>query len=82
MSLPLAGPWVIQASIIIALFSQVFPNLMTTVITFHQTYNTANIHRQPIKFLIDHQKKILLVVTILLFIGISMGLYGLWLVKS
>lgn len=72
----------IQISIIIWFFNRAMPYLTTRVISFHQLYNTDNLNRQPVKFLIDQQKNIIRVATILIFIFSIMIMYVIWFVES
>ena len=56
--------------------------LLNIIIQFHQRYNEANLNRNPIKFIIENQKIIKKVISVIWFIGGTLMLAGNWLGKE
>jgi len=67
-----------MVTIFLSFGNRIFPLLIATVISFHRKYNVANLDRNPIKFLIDNQNKIIKIVSSLILLGAVMGMYGIW----
>jgi len=68
----------IMISIALSFVNRIFPALTSYIINFHRKYNTANINRQPIKFLIENQQNIITVSSCLILAGAVLAMYGVW----
>lgn len=68
----------IMISIALSFVNRIFPALTSYIIGFHREYNTANINRQPIKFLIENQRNIITVSSCMILAGAVLAMYGVW----
>ncbi|MBS7566755.1 hypothetical protein KHS38_20285 [Mucilaginibacter sp. Bleaf8] len=68
--------------LMINLVNQFFFYMVDTVVSFHQKNNTANLDRQPVKFLVSNQDTLKRAATIIWFLGSALMLYGIWLGKK
>ncbi|MET3732199.1 hypothetical protein [Moheibacter stercoris] len=57
-------------------------NMIDYLINFHKTYNTDNINKNPIKFLVENQIKIKKGYRIFFALGSMVMLYGVWFGKN
>lgn len=48
-------------------------------ILFHQKYNTANLNKNPVKFVLANKEKIKMAYKIFFMLGACLGFYGIWL---
>ena len=65
--------------VMINLFNQLFFRMVDEVLAFHQKNNSANLGRQPLKFMIQNQMNIKRAATIIWFLGSTLMFYGIWL---
>lgn len=68
----------IVITILLSFANRFFPFAIARSVAFHEKYNAANINRNPIRFLIKQQDKIILVTTLLWFAGAIQTLYAVW----
>ena len=63
----------------IAFFCQAVAIMIKQAINWHREHNKANLHRQPIRFAIEQQEKIISFTTYFYFLGSLLILWGIWL---
>jgi hypothetical protein len=63
----------------VAFFCQLVAILIKRTIDWHREHNSANLHRQPIRFAIERQEQLITLATYFYFIGSLLILGGIWL---
>ncbi len=53
-------------------------NILNLLIGFHEKYNTENLDKNPVKFVIKNKDKIKLAYRIFYMLGACLGFYGIW----
>lgn len=68
----------IEVLMMLTIANMVFRGMIQTVTAFHRQYNSANLHRFPVSFLIRYPRELALFVACLWFGGGALMLYGVW----
>lgn len=55
----------------------IVPLVIGVLVNFHRTYNSKNIYRQPIKFVIDYQSQIIFVMRVFYWLACALIVYGI-----
>jgi hypothetical protein len=63
----------------VAFFCQLVAIMIKRAINWHREHNKANLHRQPIRFAIEQQGKIITFATYFYFLASLLILWGIWL---
>ncbi len=67
-----------QILMLVTIAHMIFRGMIETVTDFHRQYNSANLHRFPVSFLIRHPRQLALFAACLWFGGGALMLYGVW----
>lgn len=69
--------------LVIVLFAKIMvPFMLDNIISFHKTYNTSNLHRNPIKFFVDKRNYIINGFYFVFFLGSIIMLSGVYFGKK